>query len=361
MKAFIIANASWLIGGGCLVLAFLIYHLLISSLKRWFHGLELVDRQINLIIKRVRTPLLTVLPLLFIRLAYPAFPLPEAVSVPINSILNIALISACAFLFIRIVNTIEEIVSFQFNIEIEDNLKARKIHTQIRVIKRVLITLILIIALASVLMTFREVRQLGTSILASAGIAGIIIGFAAQKSIGNLFAGIQLAITQPIRIDDVVIVEGEWGKIEEIMLTYAVVNIWDQRRLIVPISYFLEKPFQNWTRTTSDLLGTAYLYADYTVSIDPVRRELKRLVRDNPLWDQRVAKLQITTITEKTVELRALVSARNAGDTFQLRCDIREGLLAFLQKNFPASLPRQRVELENEKRPAIKNLNSRNP
>jgi small-conductance mechanosensitive channel len=194
-------------------------------------------------------------------------------------------------------------------------------------------------------MTFDKVRQLGTTLLASAGIVGIIVGLAAQKSISTLFAGIQLAITQPIRIDDVVIVENEWGRIEEISLTYVVVRIWDLRRLIVPITYFLEKPFQNWTRISADLLGTVFLYVDYTVPVEAVRSELKSILENSKLWDGRVCVLQVTNASERTVELRALMSAADSSSAWELRCEVREKLIAFIRQNYPDALPKVRAEL----------------
>jgi small-conductance mechanosensitive channel len=195
-------------------------------------------------------------------------------------------------------------------------------------------------------MVFDQVRSLGASVLASAGVLSIIIGFAAQRTIANLFAGFQLALTQPIRLDDVVIVENEWGRIEEVTLTYVVVRIWDMRRLIVPLSYFIEKPFQNWTRSRSDLLGTVFIHADYTIPVDAVREELKRIVAQSSLWDGQVCVLQVTNATERTVELRALASAPDASKAWDLRCEIREKLIAFVQQNFPESLPRLRAEVE---------------
>ena len=206
-----------------------------------------------------------------------------------------------------------------------------------------------ILALAAILMTFDKVRQLGASILASAGIAGIIVGLAAQRSIATLLAGIQIALTQPIRIDDVVIVENEWGRIEEITLTYVVVRIWDLRRLIVPITYFIEKPFQNWTRISADLLGTVFLYTDYTVPIQAVREELRRILEGSEKWDRRVCVLQVTDTTERTVQLRALVSAADSSKAWDLRCEVREKLVDFLQKNYPHALPRVRAEIDEHK------------
>jgi small-conductance mechanosensitive channel len=205
-------------------------------------------------------------------------------------------------------------------------------------------------------MTFEKVHQIGVSILAYAGIAGIIVGFAAQRSISTLIAGIQIAITQPIRIDDVVIVENEWGRIEEITLTYVVVRIWDQRRLIVPITFFIESPFQNWTRESAEILGTVFMYVDYRAPIDELRSELERIVAETSLWDKRVAKIQVTNTTDKAIELRALVSAENSSNAWELRCTVREKLISFLQQNYPECLPMVRVELEKDKSFSTKNL-----
>jgi small-conductance mechanosensitive channel len=185
----------------------------------------------------------------------------------------------------------------------------------------------------------------GVSILASAGMIGIILGFAAQRSIATLFAGLQIALTQPIRIDDAVIVEGEWGRVEEITLTYVVIKIWDLRRLVVPVTYFLEKPFQNWTRVSANLLGTVFLYVDYSVPVDEVRRELQAILKVSALWDGQVGGVQVTNSSERTLELRLLMSAADSSKIFDLRCEVREKVLAFLQQNHPGSLPRVRADL----------------
>ncbi|MFP3912470.1 MAG: mechanosensitive ion channel family protein [Desulfobacteraceae bacterium] len=248
---------------------------------------------------------------------------------------------------IKAVYILEELVLNQFKTDVADNLRARRIHTQIQILKKVVIVVVGLFALAVILMTFEKVRYLGTSILASAGIAGIIVGFAAQRSIATLLAGIQIAITQPIRIDDVVIVENEWGRIEEITLTYVVVRIWDLRRLVVPITYFLEKPFQNWTRTSADILGTVFLYVDYSVPVEAVREAFQRILEKSEKWDGRVSVLQVTNTTERTVELRALMSARDASTAWELRCHVREKLVEFLQKNYPHALPRLRAEISH--------------
>jgi hypothetical protein len=210
----------------------------------------------------------------------------------------------------------------------------------------VAVSVIAIFMLASMLMVFDSVRQFGESILASAGIAGIVVGLAAQRSIAALLAGFQIAMTQPIRLDDVVIVEKEWGRIEEITLTYVVVRIWDLRRLVVPITYFIEQPFQNWTRASADILGTVFLYVDYTVPVDSLRGELTRILQASRFWDGKVNALQVTDAKEQTLEVRALASAADASLAFSLRCEIREQLVGFLQRNYPESLPKVRASFE---------------
>ncbi len=274
----------------------------------------------------------------------PHLPLSETISASVAHALEILVILAFTWFLIRLLKVVSTVIMGRFELDHEDNLEARQVATHLELIRKVLNVIIIVLAVSAGLMTFDAVRQVGISLLASAGVAGIILGFAAQKSIATLIAGIQIAVTQPIRIDDVVIVEGEWGKIEEITLTYVVVRIWDQRRLIVPISRFLEQPFENWTRTSADLIGTVHIYADYSVPAEDVRNELKRVVEGTPLWDRRLVTLQVTNATEKTIELRALVSAASSSDAWDLRCLVREKLLDFLQRNYPESLPKVRVE-----------------
>jgi small-conductance mechanosensitive channel len=281
-----------------------------------------------------------------IRVVIPMMAITEQFAEPISHLLALALIALFAALLIKLTYVFDDYILHRFNVDVKDNLKARKIHTQLTVLRRIFIAIVILIALATMLMTFEKVRALGTAILASAGIVGIVIGLAAQKTLGTFIAGLQIAISQPIRIDDVVIVENEWGRIEEVTLTYVVVRIWDLRRLIVPITYFIEKPFQNWTRVSADLLGTVFLYVDYTVPVDAIRQELRRLLENSNKWDKKVCALQVTNATERAVELRALMSAADAPTMWELRCEVREQLITFIQKNYPAALPKLRTELE---------------
>jgi small-conductance mechanosensitive channel len=233
----------------------------------------------------------------------------------------------------------------RFKLDSEDNLLARKHVTQSRILRRVMETLIIVIAFAAALMTFESVRQYGVSLLASAGAAGLVIGLALQPLLKNLIAGIQLAVTQPIRLDDAVIVENEWGNVEDITATYVVVRLWDWRRMVLPLSYFIEKPFQNWTRETSSLIGTVMMYVDYTVPVPELREYLAKIAAETPLWDGQVVNLQVTDLKENTMEIRMLVSAANAGRAFDLRCEVREKMIAFVQQRFGSALPRQRTDI----------------
>src|SRR5688572_7228491 len=286
------------------------------------------------------------LPLLALMLVAPALSASPALAEVVRNATSLLLIGVVAFILFQIVNAAAAFVLRLQRIDVSDNLRARSIYTQVVVLKKVALTIIGIFTLASMLMVFDSVRQFGASILASAGIAGIVVGFAAQRSIATLLAGFQIALTQPIRVDDVVIIENEWGRIEDITLTYVVVRVWDLRRLVVPITYFLEQPFQNWTRSSADILGTVFLYVDYTVPLDALRVELTRILAASRHWDGKVNVLQVTDAKEHTLEIRALASAADASLAWDLRCEIREKLVAFVQQKYPESLPRLRASLD---------------
>ncbi len=262
-----------------------------------------------------------------------------------SKLLSIVLIISFTWMVIKMLRLIKLGVLGNFDIKKEDNLKSRRVYTQYNILENILIFVVIIVAIGFSLMLFDDVKKLGISLFASAGISTIIIGFAAQKFIGTVLAGIQIAITQPIAIDDVVIVENEWGWIEEINLTYVVVRIWDKRRLIVPTTYFIETPFQNWTRNTADILGTVFIYTDYTMDVKALREELTRLLESTDLWDKEVNVLQVTNATEQTMEVRALMSAKNSPTAWDLRVFIREGLITFIQENYPDALPKTRIDI----------------
>jgi small-conductance mechanosensitive channel len=259
----------------------------------------------------------------------------------INSLL---LIFSIAWISIQSVKAGAYYLQNKLDIRSADNLNARKSLTQIKVFKAIANSLIIIIAIAVGLLTFEQVRHIGISILTSAGILGIIVGFAAQKSIGMILAGIQLAITQPIKLDDIVIVEGEWGRIEEITLTYVVLKIWDERRLVLPVTWFLEKPFQNWTRKNSDITGTIFLYVDYSFPVENLRNVLPEMLKENPNWDGRILNVQVTNTTEKYKEVRILVSSVNSSKNWDLRATLREKLVEYINSNFPDTFATFRVK-----------------
>ena len=256
-------------------------------------------------------------------------------------------IFAFTWLLLAVIKIVKHQVINKYDVDASDNLEVRKVTTQFNILERIFIFIIIVLAMGIALMSFENIREIGVSVFASAGVAGIIIGFSAQKMIGTILAGIQIAIAQPIKIDDVVIVEGEWGRIEKIMLTYVVVSIWDKRRLIVPTTYFIEKPFQNWTKTASDILGTVFLYTDYDVPFDALREELTRILEGTDLWDGQVNVLQVTDSKPAHVEIRALMSAKDSPTAWDLRVMVREKLIVFLQQNYPQSLARTRLSVEN--------------
>lgn len=237
-------------------------------------------------------------------------------------------------------------VEMHADISVADNLDARRRRTRVGILYRIAAVLIVILTVCLMLLTIPGVRNIGVTMLASAGLLGLAVGAAAQPALKNLIAGIQMALTEPIRIDDVVIIAGEWGKIEDIRLTYVVVKIWDERRLVVPVSKFLEEPFENWTRKSSELLGTAFFHVDPTCDVDRVRAQLRAIVEDDPLWDKRVCVLHVTETAPDHIELRALVSAREAGQAFDLRANVRERMLAWLKTEMPEAIVRRRLAVE---------------
>jgi small-conductance mechanosensitive channel len=283
--------------------------------------------------------------LLAMIIAIPAVPLQPETGRVLARLLGIGIIAYIGWAAITALNITAGLYLRRFRLDVEDNLLARKHTTQVRVLLRTVDVVLVILTIAAALMTFQSVRQYGVSLFASAGVAGLVAGLAARPVLSNLFAGVQLAITQPIRLDDAVIVENEWGVIEEIRATYVVVRIWDLRRMVVPLTYFIEKPFQNWTRQTSELIGSAMIYADYSAPVGAIRTELERIVKQSKNWNGEVVNLQVTEAKERTIELRAIMSANSSGQAFDLRCEVREKLLDFLQREYPSALPRERNEV----------------
>jgi small-conductance mechanosensitive channel len=261
--------------------------------------------------------------------------------------LVIGIIAASAWLVADLLLVVEDVAFTRWRTDVPDNMKARKVRTQVLILRRVTVAAIVVVALGAALMTFPAVRAVGASVLASAGLISVVAAVAAQSTLGNLFAGVQLAFSDAVRIDDVVVVEGEWGKIEELTLTYVVLQIWDDRRLILPTTYFTTKPFENWTRTGSAVLGTAEVDVDWSVPVEALRTEVRAVCEGTDLWDGRVCVLQVTDAVGGNVRLRALVSAHDAAALWDLRCLVRERLVAYVWENHQAALPRVRAELEN--------------
>jgi len=333
----------WIIALALVAGSLLLFYLLSTILVRM--GKKFPEKTLGRAWRKFKNPSLVVVLLFDFILLKELFNLDEQASASVRQFITVSIIFCVTWLVIKAINLARELILRHYDMGEKDNLKARKVYTQFRVLERIVIFVVILIALAIALMTFEGIKRIGISLFASAGVAGIIIGFAAQKLLGSILAGFQIALTQPIRIDDVVIVENEWGWIEEITLTYVVVRIWDKRRLIVPTTYFIEKPFQNWTRVSADILGTVFIYTDYQVPIGDLRKEFTRILEESDLWDGKVNVMQVTNATEKTIEIRALMSTADSPTGWDLRVLVREKLIIFLQENYPQSLPRMRVEM----------------
>lgn len=296
---------------------------------------------------RVRRPTQMAILLILFSLLIQMPPISLHLRETFNRFIGLPWIAVWTWLILAMIRVAEDVVIAKYQINVSDNLHARRIQTQIKILRHIGVVLLLVVSGSMVLMTFPGIRHLGVSLLASAGLVGLVVGMAARPALSNLIAGVQIAFTQPIRLDDVVVVEGEWGRIEEINTTNVIVRIWDLRRLVLPLTYFIETPFQNWTRTTANIMGTVFLYVDYTVPVEEVRKELGRIMEASELWDKGFWNLQVTDSKNHTVELRALMTAADSSIAWDLRCDVREKLIAFLQKTYPDCLPKTRIEIEN--------------
>lgn len=336
---------SWFVGLslviGAILLALLVYRVAVWLLARAF-GTRLP--LLSVFIDRTSGPAQLALCLAAVALVLPLAPLDDTIRMPLMRLFVVAVIALIGWISIRIVDMSAARYLQNFR-DVTENFVARKHVTQVRVFKRVTDTIIVVITVSTALMTFDSVRQYGVSLFASAGAAGIIVGLAARPLLSNLIAGLQIAITQPIRIEDAVIIENEWGWVEDIASTYVVIRLWDWRRMVVPLSYFIERPFQNWTRDTASLIGVIALHVDYRADVPRIRRWLEGAVKESKLWDGAVVNLQVIDADARTIELRALVSARNAPQSWDLRCEIREKLVAFIRDEMPEALPRDRAIL----------------
>ncbi len=298
------------------------------------------------VVEVVAVPASFALPLVFLGIAVALTPLPGPVTERIQHFIGLGVLACVVWLAVRAVSAFEARILREHPVDVVDNLAARRVQTQTGVIASVIKGAIIVIGVALALMTFPAIRQIGATLLASAGVVGLVAGIAARPVFGNLIAGLQIALAQPIRLDDVVIVEGEWGRIEDITGTYVVVRIWDERRMVVPLQWFIEHPFENWTRQSAQLLGTAFLWLDYRTPMADVREALQRICDSDARWDGRVCVAQVTETAETTIQVRLLVSARNSGDLFDLRCAVRERMIDFLATSHPQSLPRLRVDVQ---------------
>jgi small-conductance mechanosensitive channel len=326
----------------CVWLLYRLTYVLESRLVTW--AVRAQTRLDDLLLPLIARSLRVMVLVLATILALPLLNLPERYATFASRGTSVLFIGAVAIVLFQTVRVGEQELLRRYDIKATDNLRARKVYTQVRVIGRVLDVAIGLFTIASILMLFSEVRQLGASVLASAGVVGIVAGIAAQKTLGNLLAGFQIAMAQPMRQDDVVVVEGEWGRIEEITLTYVVIHIWDDRRLVVPLSYFIEKPFANWTRTSSQILGQVTLWVDYAFPVEEGRSVLKEIIEGSQRWDRRFWNLQVVDSSEKSMQLRILATSADSSTSWDLRCEIREKFIARIQSRWPQTLPQLRLD-----------------
>lgn len=334
-------SAGILAGGivAALIVRFFVFWILHRLARRKKHVLG------QSLVRHGEGPSHWIFPLIAVLCILPGLEIPYKLLTALEHIAGLGLIAACAWMFILFIDVISDLLAGRYRLDVADNLTARRIRTQFQMLHRIVVVLVIFVTLAIMLMTFPAIKHIGTSLLASAGLASLVVGLAMKGTFANLVAGVQIAFTQPFRLEDAVVVEGEWGWIEEIGTMYVIVRIWDLRRLVLPLSYFLDHPFQNWTYRSADLLGNTTLNVDYSVPMDELRAELRRICESSPLWGGKVCALQVTDATEHTVQIRALMDARNGGDAWDLRCLVREKLISWLQKNYPDSLPRYRGEL----------------
>jgi small-conductance mechanosensitive channel len=335
--------ADWALSAALLVgaaVAAWLLHAAILALARRLSG----ERRpyLRSVLGATKYPTRVALLLVALAIALPAAPLGPATKDLLARLLGLATICLLGWVAATALRVASDLYLRRFRLDVEDNLLARKHVTQVRVLVRVLDAVIALVTVGFALMTFESVRQYGVTLFASAGVAGIVAGLAARPLLTNFLAGVQIAVAQPIRIDDAVIVENESGRIEEITLNYVVVRLWV--RMIVPLSYFIEKPFQNWTRTGNELIGSVFLYVDHTAPVESIREKLTEIASQSKLWNGKVVSLQVSDCRETTIELRALVSANNASAVWDLRCEVREKLIDFLRREHPEALPRRRYE-----------------
>lgn len=327
-------------GGGLLL-----YYLFFYFLKR--RSANTKQFLPDLLERFLKTPGLILVLVILINLNFTAikYYLPFGILQHTRHTIKILFILSITFLVMRAISFARELLVRYHAQRNYQDYTLRSVKTKFLLTQRILNVLVIIVAVSAILMTFTQVRQVGTTLLASAGVAGIVLGFAAQKSIGTLFAGIQIAVSQPIKIDDTVIIEGTFGTVGEITLTYVVINTWDEKRLIVPINYFIEKSIVNWTRVSSEVVGKVKIYTDYTLPVEDVRRQVLSWLEESPLWDRRSASVLVTDANERAIEVRATFTAKDAGDSWDLECMIREKMIAYIRDKYPHALPTARVNI----------------
>jgi len=299
----------------------------------------------SVVAQQSRAPAQLLLPLVALQAVWQGAPDDFALISGVRHANALLLLLALTWLGLRAIRGVAQGVIDRHPVDVEDNLHARRIHTQTRMLARTAMFIVLLAGLALMLMTFPGARQFGASLLASAGVVGLVAGIAARPIFSNLIAGLQIALAQPIRLDDVLVVEGEWGRVEEITGTYVVLKIWDERRLIIPLQWFIEHPFQNWTRNSASIIGTVFLWVDYRMPLEPLRAEAQRACEASPDWDKRLCKLQVTEAGESAIQLRLLLTSTSSGRNWDLRCSVREALVDFMQRTYPQYLPVTRAEL----------------
>jgi small-conductance mechanosensitive channel len=304
------------------------------------------DGVLAAVVHRASGPSAFIFPLIAVELALPDVAIPIWFKEPAERLLALCIVAAIAWVTIALIGFAVDLAKRRYRLDDDDNLRARQAETRLDILSRTVTTLVVLIAVSAMLMTFPPIRAVGATLLASAGVAGLAVGLAARPFMENLVAGVQIALTQPIRLDDVVIVESEYGRIEKITSTYVVVRLWDLRRMVLPLTYFIDHPFQNWTYNTANLIGSVFLYLDYSISLEALRGELDRILASTPLFDGSVKNVALTDAKDNgTVEVRVLVSSRNSSELFDLRCLVREKLLAFVRESDAGMLPSTRVQL----------------
>jgi small-conductance mechanosensitive channel len=334
-----------------LVLANVVHYVLFRVLRRKESAVHALGWGLQ---KHLGRPARAIFLLTCLFIVLPVVPgLPDDIDAILRQALIMLIVVALGWFAIGCIYVLQTVMLRRYDLTAENNIRARRIHTQFQLFRRMLITFVVIIDIGALLWTFNDPRiwHYGSGLLASAGIASLILATAAKSTAANFFAGLQIAVTEPIRIDDVVVIQGEWGRIEEINSAYVVVRIWDLRRLVVPLSYFIENSFQNWTRESSDIMGTAFLYVDYSIPVEDLRRQLETVVHSSPLWDKRVCGLQVTNLTDRSMELRCLMSSRNSSENFDLRCLVREQMTAWIQQNYPNAFPIARFTTHSDLTP----------